>query len=273
MKHEKEKILLFIPMYNCAKQIPRVIAQLTDEIQDFLAEVVIIDNGSTDGSREIASEAIGNLRIKASVRLNNQNYSLGGSHKVAFKYAKENGFDYVIVFHGDDQGSIADLLPSLRTGAHRQFSCLLGSRFMAGSKLVGYSGLRTFLNRVINLIFSIICFKRIYDIGSGLNMYDVAKMHGEFYLGFPNTLLFNTYMFLYYVHKKYSVEFFPITWREEDQVSNAKLVPMGFAMLGIIFRYVFLARALLEDPGREERKIDYLSTEVHSNGRGTETSR
>lgn len=32
---------------------------------------------------------------------------------MAFNYAIENNFDYVIVLHGDDQGSISDMIPVL----------------------------------------------------------------------------------------------------------------------------------------------------------------
>lgn len=39
---------------------------------------------------------------------------MGGSHKVAFNYAIENNFDYIIVLHGDDQGSISDMIPVLK---------------------------------------------------------------------------------------------------------------------------------------------------------------
>ena len=36
---ENHKILLFIPMYNCEKQITRVLGQLTDEVSGFLNEL------------------------------------------------------------------------------------------------------------------------------------------------------------------------------------------------------------------------------------------
>lgn len=260
-----DRILLFIPMYNCVRQIPRVLAQITDDLQEWLTEIVVIDNGSTDGSREAAGEAIKRLRVKASVLLNRENYSLGGSHKVAFNYAKQNGFDYVIVFHGDDQGSIADIRDRLEAGAHRAGACLLGSRFMPGSKLIGYARLRIVLNHIVNLAFSVVTFRRVLDIGSGLNMYKVDSLRGDFYLSFPNTLLFNVYMLLYYIRTKRSIVFFPISWREEDQISNARLVPMGLAMIRIFLRYVLAPGKLLEPAGGVEKEMAYVATPVHSN--------
>lgn len=45
-----KKILLFIPMYNCERQIKRVIGRLGGGVQEHIAEVLIADNGSTDNS-------------------------------------------------------------------------------------------------------------------------------------------------------------------------------------------------------------------------------
>ena len=101
----KKKILLFIPMYNCEKQIVRVLGQLTDEVCSYLTEVIVVNNRSTDGGEEAVINFLKENDIPVEIRLlrNDDNYGLGGSHKVAFQYAIEHEFDYVIVLHGDDQ--------------------------------------------------------------------------------------------------------------------------------------------------------------------------
>ena len=95
----KNKILLFIPMYNCEKQITRVLGQLTGEVCDYLDEVIIINNRSTDNGEEAVCNYLreNELSVKISLFRNDANYGLGGSHKVAFKYAVENNFDYVLI--------------------------------------------------------------------------------------------------------------------------------------------------------------------------------
>jgi len=62
-------------------------------------------------------------------------------------HALDNSFDYLIVLYGDDQGDLADILPYLRDGSYRDADALLGARFMKGSRLVGYSAVRTLGNR------------------------------------------------------------------------------------------------------------------------------
>lgn len=254
-----ERILIFIPMYNCEKQIPRVvrrIAALGEEQQRF-AGVLIVDNRSSDGSVAAAAQAITALQIPALVVRNCENYSLGGSHKVAFAYALEHGYDYVVVLHGDDQGDIADLLPLLRQGAHRNVDCLLGSRFHPQSRLVDYSRFRIFGNRVFNAFFSLCTGRRVTDLGAGLNLYRTGWLREKFYLPFPNDLSFNVFLLLYSIYTKAEFLFFPLTWREEDQVSNAKLWKQTQRMLKLLARYVFGRKKVFAPVQNEWSQIDY----------------
>ena len=150
----KEKILVFIPMYNCEKQIVRVLDQLNGEIKKYISEAIIVNNRSTDNGEQAAIEKIKKMNAGFPIKVlkNRENYGLGGSHKVAFNYAIENNFDYIIVLHGDDQGSISDMIPVLKNGAFKKYDCCLGGRFAKGSKLVGYSKFRTFGNLWTNEI-------------------------------------------------------------------------------------------------------------------------
>jgi glycosyltransferase involved in cell wall biosynthesis len=247
-------------MYNCEKQIPRVLAQFDEDTQKIFSEIIVIDNGSKDNSIQTAIEAAKKLsHIKISVMKNCENYSLGGSHKVAFNYAIENGFDYVTVLHGDDQGNIADLIPLIKNKEYKNYDSLLGSRFMKNSKLVGYSNFRIFGNFVFNTFVSIITCKRIFDLGSGLNMYKTSYLEDKFYLGFPNNLTFNVYMLYYGIWIKSKYKFFPLTWREEDQISNAKLFRQSQEMFILSMQYLFTKKQLFSKQSNNFSLINYKS--------------
>ena len=155
MSDLQPKILAFIPAYNCALQIPRVLAQFNERILAYVHEIIVVNNRSTDDT-EAAALAYAEKHPKVPIKIfrNRENYGLGGSHKVAFHYAVAHGFDYVIVLHGDDQGHIENILPYLESGAYRSYDCFLGARFMKGAQLDGYSRFRTFGNCVYNLLFS-----------------------------------------------------------------------------------------------------------------------
>ncbi|HVJ35765.1 MAG TPA: glycosyltransferase family 2 protein [Terriglobia bacterium] len=240
------KILIFVPMYNCANQISRVIAQFTFPLQRRFTKLILVDNRSTDGGVEKAAAAIATLtEIDVDILRNNENYGLGGSHKVAFSKAIEQGFDYVIVLHGDDQGAIADIIPCLDRGLHTEVDCLLGARFMRGSELRGYSAFRTFGNRVFNLLFSIAARQRLYDLGSGLNLYSVGALKDKAWLTFPDDLTFNYYMILASAAKGWRMRFFPLTWREEDQRSNVKLFRQAGKVTAILLSFIARPRRFL----------------------------
>ena len=118
----ENKILLFIPMYNCEKQITRVLDQIDEKLSEYIAETIVVDNRSTDRSQEKVINYIKNNKNKnIKLFLNTENYNLGGSHKVAFNYAVKNNFDYVIVLHGDDQGNLSDFLPILKENIYKKY--------------------------------------------------------------------------------------------------------------------------------------------------------
>jgi glycosyltransferase involved in cell wall biosynthesis len=255
---KRDKILLFVPMYNCENQIPRVLEKINDTTQKILTEILVVDNGSTDNSLKAAKNSLQKLEhVKRTLVQNTQNYSLGGSHKVAFNYCIEKAYDYCIVLHGDDQADINDLVPYLESGEYRNFRSFLGSRFHRDSKLLGYSKFKTLGNKGLNLLISLCAGKYITDQGSGINMYATAYLSDKFYLNFPNDLTFNVFMLLHTIWSKSPFTYFPITWREFDQVSNAKVFKQGFRILRLIFTYVFNSKSIFNKKINQYSTIDY----------------
>ena len=265
------KLLLFIPMYNCEAQIARVL----DQVQRFgecFSETIVVNNRSTDLGEEAVMRRLAQRDILCTVSLlrNRENYGLGGSHKVAFSYAIDHGFDYVVVLHGDDQGHLEDLLPLLQDGTFADYDCCLGARFMRGSRLEGYSRFRTFGNVVYNLLFSLVTHRRIYDLGSGLNLYNVQSLKSRYYERFCDNLQFNYCMILALAFLRQKARFFPIRWSEDDQVSNVKLTRQAINVLKLLGSYArspkkFMARELRETP-REAYLADVIFTTAQEGG-------
>lgn len=261
------KILLFIPMYNCEKQIVRVLKQLTDEVCSFLSEVIIVNNRSTDDGENVVINYLKekNLSVKVSLLRNNENYGLGGSHKVAFQYAIKNEFDYVVVLHGDDQGDIANLLPYLKNGLYKKYDCFLGARFMKKSKLQGYSKFRTFGNNVYDFLFSMVCGYKIYDLGSGLNVYKTEILKDNFYTKYKDNLMFNYCMVMGSAYYKHKVRFFPIIWREDDQVSNVKMVNQAITVLKMLGSFMLNRKKFIKDEHRDKIIKEYSAQVIYQN--------
>jgi glycosyltransferase involved in cell wall biosynthesis len=260
-----EKLLLFIPCYNCEKEILKVLDSLT-EYSKFFKEILVIDNGSKDNTLNNAIEwAKEHNNIPVSVMKNKENYNLGGSHKVAFNYAINNDFDYVVILHGDNQGDITDIKEILEKETYKNYDCCLGARFMKGSKLVNYSPIRIIGNIGFNVLFSIFLFKKIYDLGAGLNIYSTEMLKSRYWIKYPDALTFNYLMTMALDFYKQKYMFFPLTWKEEGQVSNVKVTSQGFDLLSKLFKYIFNKKAFITSELRTKAFNEYLSDCQYSN--------
>ncbi len=237
------KIMVFIPIYNCEKQIIRVINQFNLENQKLFKEIVVVDNRSQDDSLIIAKKQLEKQIkfCKVTILQNDQNYNLGGSIKVAFKYAVKNKYDYMITIHGDDQADISDVISVIQSKKYKSYDMCIGARFHAKSILKGYSLFRIFGNRVLNFCYSFITGKKIDDLIAGLNIYNInfIKELLPYCINFPNNLTFDAHCLLYLIKKKKKFLYFPLTWRESDQISNARIFKQTIIILKLLLKFKF----------------------------------
>jgi glycosyltransferase involved in cell wall biosynthesis len=255
-----DKILVFIPCYNCAPQIPRVIEKCLRVENAYISEIIVIDNGSTDDTVAAAEAALSQQQqIPWKVLRNSQNYSLGGSHKVAFAYALRQQFTHVIAIHGDDQADIGDLAPWVRAGRHREVDALLGSRFVSGARLHGYGRFRRFGNFVFNALFSAFSGRIVKDMGSGLNLYSRKVLEAGDHRKAADDLTFHCFFLLRMLKNQRNLFYFPIQWFESDQASNAKLFRQAWKILKLLIAYRMSSGRIVEvDHGNAAFSYSYV---------------
>ena len=110
-----------MPMFNEAEVIGPVVRELT---QSF-AHVVCIDDGSSDGSANIAREA------GARVLKHPLNLGQGAALQTGFEYvARQPGITHVITFDADGQHLVGDALEMLELAKRKRISVVFGSRFL-----------------------------------------------------------------------------------------------------------------------------------------------
>ena len=257
-----DRMLLFIPAYNCEKQIVRVLHQLDEEVVPYFEEILVVNNRSTDHTEQVVMEYLAeHPSLPVKLMRNDDNDGLGGSQKMAFHYAVEHGYDYVCMLHGDDQGDIHDFVPMLDKKIYQKHDCVLGARFMKGSRLKGYSTFRTLGNVVYDFIFAFITKQRIFDLGSGLNLYSTKMLEDSFFEKFPDNLMFNYVMILASHYYKHDIIFYPVSWREDDQVSNVKMVNQAVTVLKMAFGYLFDHEKIKQEY-REVVRESYTSRQI-----------
>ena len=249
------KNLLFIPCYRCAPQITRVLQGIKDDLQYF-DEIIVIDNISPDETALTAKRFIQDHNIpKTKVLINPANVGLGGSHKLAFLYAIQEKFDHVVILHGDDQGSLKDFRPILESMKVTRLNCFwMGARFHPRSILNGYSTFRILGNLFYNGIACILTTRTIHDLGgSGVNLFPVHLIRAHSFLTYANDLTFHVYLLLNSIKMGQPLNFRPISWREDDQISNVKLIAQSVKLLKILFHF-FRDQKLLEE---QSQSFDY----------------
>lgn len=256
------RVLIAIPSYNCAKQLPRVLDEIDQRLIDRVAEIAVIDNGSTQNTVEVALAYKKKRPMDGKLKIfqNTDNYNLGGTHKVAFLRAEKLGFTHVVILHGDNQAKSDEANDLLDYCIERpKHQTVLGSRFTKGSRLIGYDKKRIIGNKVLNTIYSIATMRRLTDLGSGLNLFALADLDREAYLNFADKLTFNYELILDLVRRKIAFAYLPITWREEDQVSNARNTNIFMTALINLWRWRFMKHTSAQT---KKTKDDYTCKEI-----------
>jgi glycosyltransferase involved in cell wall biosynthesis len=147
-----------VPAYDEEASIARVVGELL--AYDPGLCVVVVDDGSTDRTAEVARAAGANV-ISLPFNL-----GIGGAVQTGFRYAWEQGFDVAVRADGDGQHDPAELVAILRPVLADEADVAVGSRFIGAA---GYrsSRSRRVGIRLLALIVSALTRQRITDPTSG----------------------------------------------------------------------------------------------------------
>lgn len=232
---------IYIPSYNCKNQITKVLEKIFPH-KELFNNIFIIDNCSTDGTVDNARTKQQIYGDKLNILINDKNLGFGGSHKIIFDNVLKKDIGYVLVLHGDDQADINDIIPYIKNREYIKNNALLGSRFMYDSKLINYSFPRRIGNIFFNILYSIVLRKKISDLGSGINLYSKKCFKDLEYKKFNNDLTFNYQNTINIFKNLNNLKFFPISWREEDQISNVKIIKQTLTIFNILIKYLFIRK-------------------------------
>ena len=157
--------LAVVPAYNEADTIVRVIESIRGRAPDF--DVLVVDDGSTDGTGELARE------VGADVLRHPFNLGIGGAVQSGFAFALERGYDYMVQVDGDGQHlpeEIPKLIEAMEADPTLDMVC--GSRFLTDEH--GYPApisRRTGIH-VFAFLLSRIMGRRVSDPTSGFRLYN-----------------------------------------------------------------------------------------------------
>lgn len=134
----KSDTIVIIPTYNEKENIEAIIRAVTSLEKPF--DVLVIDDGSPDGTADIVKDLQKEDELSERVYLVERTgkLGLGTAYICGFKWALENGYDYVIEMDADFSHSPSDL-PRLYEACHDEgYDVSVGSRYITGVNVVNW---------------------------------------------------------------------------------------------------------------------------------------
>jgi glycosyltransferase involved in cell wall biosynthesis len=156
--------LVFIPAWNEEENLPAVLAEVHRGLPD--ADVLVVDDGSTDGTAEVA-RANG-----AAVISFERNRGLPAGIAAGYGYAAEHGYEWCGRVDADGQHPVAELSRLLERVRRGDCDVAVGSRFASGDGFAPYryraSGPRRLGTALLRRSMAIALRRPFLDATSGM---------------------------------------------------------------------------------------------------------
>jgi len=231
------QVLVIVPAWNEEQSVAPTIHEIRRASPDY--DVVVIDDGSTDGTAAVAAEA------GATVLRLPFNLGVGGAMRTGFTYAARKGYRRAIQVDADGQHDPADIETVLAGLEHADIS--IGARFAdVGDYTV--RGPRRWAMVVLARVVSRIAKARLTDVTSGFRAADQRAI-AQYVSYYPAEYLGDTLDSLVAaVHAGLSVTQVPVAMRPRSHGTPSQH-PVGAAIY--LLRSAFaLMLAVMRNPRR-----------------------
>lgn len=227
---------IVIPAHNEANRLPRTLEQVFSFLatQAFASEVVVVENGSTDGTLEIANQFVkehSNLVV-----IHEHNKGKGNAVRRGVLAARG---EYRFLCDADLSMPIADLEKFLPSAAG-DFDIAIGSREAPGSVRYNEPPYRHLGGRAINLAIRTLILPGLNDTQCGFKCFRAETTEFLFHRQTLTGWSFDIELLYLARRKKLRIREIPIHWYYDPE-SKVSAVRDALRMIGDIFRIHFNA--------------------------------
>ncbi len=217
------EISVVLPVFNEAQNLGRVLDQLQSlKLPD--TEVIVVDDGSTDGTSEVAE--------KKGVRLVRHPYNIGNGAAIKSGIRAARGKTLVLM-DGDGQHQPEEI-PGLLAEANR-YHMVVGARGK-GSRLRFH---RYVANLIYNAFASYVAKFKVEDLTSGFRV--IAREDAMRFIDLlPNTFSYPSTLTLAILRSGLTIKYVPIKTMYRSGQSKISLISDGIRFLLIITRIATL---------------------------------
>ncbi len=171
------KLAIYVPAYNLAPYIAPTLSRIPQPILDSAVEVIVVDDGSTDGTADAARQWAAEHhydRLRILTQPTNRGY--GASQKLAYKHCCEQGYDHVVMLHGDGQyapESMPQLIEPLLSG---EADMVFGSRITGDPRAGGMPLHRYVGNLVLTTVENWVLGWNLSEYHSGYRLFSCRAL-------------------------------------------------------------------------------------------------
>jgi glycosyltransferase involved in cell wall biosynthesis len=254
MKARRPRLLVFILTYQASPHIRRVVDRIPRDLgSEFDVHVLLIDDGSTDGTAAVAQESLraAGLPYTWTLLANRENQGYGGNQKLGYRYAIDHGFDVVVMLHGDGQYPPEQVRALARLALDN--GAAFGSRFATpgGARAGGMPAYKYIGNRVLTRVQNRLLRTSLTEFHSGFRAYRTDLLSRIPFALNSDDFHFDTEIFIQCIRAGVDIAEMPIPTRYGDEVCRVHGVNYAVNVIGQT------ARAAVHDKGLfYERKYD-----------------
>lgn len=165
MSYRGLSVVAIAPVLDEEAKIGEVVRRAVPSVAD---EVVVVDDGSTDGSAKVAED------LGATVLAMGRTVGVGAAIRAGYAYAVKQGYDVAVVMAGNNKDSPEEIPVLLDPIADGRADLVQGSRYLRaapGQRRRGDFGpmpaYRKLATRAHPLLFSLVARRRVTDSTNG----------------------------------------------------------------------------------------------------------
>lgn len=174
----RTKVAIFVCAFQAEHFIESVLERIPEQLRPHFAEIYVFDDSSSDRTVERARAAVDRLGANVTVYRTPFNRGYGGNQKLGYLHAIRQGYDYVVLLHGDGQYAPEYLPQIVRTLGEEQPDALIASRMInrrdalrGGMPLYKWVG-----NQVLTAVENRMLGSRLSEFHSGYRAYKVEAL-------------------------------------------------------------------------------------------------
>ncbi len=261
--NQGKRIGIFIVAYNALTTLNKVLKRITPEVWRNVEQVAVFDDASQDATYELAVgiQAMSDLP-KFRVLKNRKNLGYGGNQKAGYRYFIEQGFDIVVLLHGDGQYA-PELLSHMYAPLVRgEADAVFGSRMMKdfGGPLKGGMPFYKYLgNRFLTALENRALGLNLTEFHSGYRAYNLHALSQIKLDNLTDDFHFDTEIIIKLHHQNFRIAEVPIPTFYGDEICYVNGLKYAKAILRSVYRYIETSRAVRSYPEFEEYFVPYAT--------------